>query len=108
MIIKHNIFNISGKIIKDDEFCLVRENNQLDDIILYSYLLYRNKSTKLLKFESQDSIYVFVGGSGLFEIDKEFTYINHNDIIMVPRNTYHRIINNGDIHMRFLLLKEKK
>lgn len=108
MIIKHNIFNIGGKIIKNNDFCLVRENNELDDIIIYSYLLYKTKSTKLFKFDLQDVIYIFVGGNGLFEIDKEVIYVAHNDLILVPHNSCHRIINNGDIHMRFLMLKEKK
>lgn len=107
MIIKHNIFNIGGKIIKDDEFCLVRENNELDDMTIYSYILYKNKSTKLFKYQKQDSVYIFVGGNGIFEMDKEVMYVAHNDMILVSQNTCHKIINNGDIHMRFLLLKEK-
>jgi len=107
MIVKHNIFDIGGIVIKDDEYCLVRENRQLDNIIITSYLLYKDKSTKPFRHEMQDSVYMFVGGRGIFEIAKDLVYVTHNDIVLVPQNTYHKIINNGDIHMKFLMFREK-
>jgi mannose-6-phosphate isomerase-like protein (cupin superfamily) len=106
MIIKYNIFDIGGTIIKDDEYCLARENQQLKDVNIYSYLLYKNKSTKRLIYNN-DCIYMFVGGRGVFELEKDLIYVSHNDLILVSKNTHHKIINNGDIHMKFLMLKEK-
>lgn len=106
MIIKHNIFDIGGTIIKDDEYCLVRENQQLKDVNIYSYLLYRNKSTKRFNYDN-DCVYVFVGGKGVLELEKDIIYVNHNDLILVEKNTYHKVMNTGDIHMKFLMMKEK-
>ena len=107
MIIKHNIFDIGGTIIKNDEYCLVRENQQLKDVNIYSYLLYRNKSTKRFNYADNDCVYMFVGGKGVFELEKDIIYVSHNDLILVVKNTYHKIINTGDIHMKFLMMKEK-
>ena len=104
---KHNLFEIDGEIIKDDEYCTVRENKQLGNIWIYSYVLYRNKSTKLFHYENSDCIYVFVGGKGVFELEKNIIYVKHNDIVLAPQKKFHKIINTGDIHMKFLMLKEK-
>lgn len=104
---KYNLFNIDGDIVKNDEYGIVRKNDHLNNFLLYSYLLYRNKSTKRFNFEKHDCIYVFVGGKGVFELEKEIIYVNHNDVILVPKNTFHKVINTGDINMNFLMLKEK-
>ena len=107
MIMKYNLHDIGGKVIKNDEYGIVRENGQLGNISVYSYFLYRNKSTKRFKFENHECIYFFIDGKGIFELEREITYINRNDIILAPQTVSHRIINTGDIHMRFLALKEK-
>jgi len=107
MILKYNLFNIGGTIIKDDEYCLVRENRQLGNILISSYLLYKDKTTKHLKYSNMDCLYLFIDGTGVFEIEKELLSIKRNDIILIPQNKYHKIINDGDIHMKFLALKEK-
>lgn len=106
MIIKYNIFDIGGTVIKDDDYCFVRENQQLRDVNIYSYLLYRNKSTKRFNYDN-DCVYMFVGGRGVFELEKDIIYVTHNDLILVAKNTNHKIINTGDIHMKFLMMKEK-
>jgi len=106
MIMKYNLFDIGGDIIKDDEFGIVRENKQLGNIWINSFLLYRNKSTKHFKYPNIDTVYVFISGRGIFELEKDIIYVNSNDIVLVPEKSLHRIINNGDIHMKFLVLKE--
>lgn len=106
MIIKYNIFDIGGSIIKNDEYCVVRENQQLRDVIIYSYFLYKTKSTKRFNYDT-DSVYMFVGGKGVFELEKDIVYVNNNDLILVSKKTNHRIINTGDVHMKFLVMKEK-
>ena len=50
---------------------------------------------------------MFVGGKGVLELEKDIIYVNHNDLILVEKNTYHKVMNTGDIHMKFLMMKEK-
>lgn len=107
MIMKYNLFDIGGKIIKDDEYGLIRENRELGNIWINSILLYKEKSTKKFCYLKQDTIYVFVDGKGIFELGKEIIYVSYNDIVYVPHGAPHKIINNGDIHMKILAFKEK-
>lgn len=107
MIMKYNLFDIGGEIIKSDEHCIIRENNELNNIWLNSVVLFKDRATKQRNFLDQDSVYLFVDGRGIIEIRDEITHVTHNDIVFVPQNTYHRVINIGDIHLRYLIIKER-
>jgi mannose-6-phosphate isomerase-like protein (cupin superfamily) len=107
MITKYNLFDIGGEVIKDDEYGIVRENKQLGTVWINSFLLYKDKSTKKIIHPCVDCIFIFVDGKGVLELGKDIIYVGRNDIVLIPHNSYHRIINNGDIHMKFLILKEK-
>jgi mannose-6-phosphate isomerase-like protein (cupin superfamily) len=104
---KYNLFDIGGEIIRNDDVCIIRENNELNNVWLNSILLYNEKATKLMSFLDQDCVYVFVDGKGILEVEKEIIYVNRNDIVLVPQNSLHRVINIGDIHLRFLVMKER-
>jgi mannose-6-phosphate isomerase-like protein (cupin superfamily) len=107
MIMKYNLFDIGGEIIRNDDVCIIRENNELNNVWLNSILLYNEKATKLMSFLDQDCVYVFVDGKGILEVEKEIIYVNRNDIVLVPQNSLHRVINIGDTHLRFLVMKER-
>lgn len=107
MIMKYNLFDIGGEIIRNDDVCIIRENNELNNVWLNSILLYNEKATKLMSFLDQDCVYVFIDGKGVLEIEKDIIYVNRNDIVLVPQNSLHRVINTGDIHLRFLVIKER-
>jgi mannose-6-phosphate isomerase-like protein (cupin superfamily) len=104
---KYHLFDICGEIIKSDETAIVRENNELNNIWINSVLLFREKSTKSRNFLDQDSVYLFVDGRGVFEMGSEVIHVSSNEIILVPQNTYHRVINTGDTHLRYLIFKER-
>lgn len=106
MIMKYNLFDIGGEIIKNDEFGIIRENRELGNVWLSTFLLYRGKSSKHMVYHDDDSIYLFIDGRGVFELEKDIIYVNHNDLILVPKNSRHRILNNGDVHMKFLIMRE--
>ena len=107
MIMKYNLFDIGGEIIRNDDVCIIRENNELNNIWLNSILLYNEKTTKLVSFLDQDCVYVFVDGKGILEVEKEIIYVNRSDVVLVPQNSLHRVINIGDTHLRFLVMKER-
>jgi mannose-6-phosphate isomerase-like protein (cupin superfamily) len=104
---KYNLFDIGGDIIKNDEYSIIRENSELNTVLINSVLLYKDKCTKKMKFYDRDSIYLFIESRGIFELGSEIIYVNSNDIILVPQDTEHRIINIGDVHMKYLLFKER-
>lgn len=104
---KYNLFDIGGEIVKSDDICIVRENNELNNIWINSVLLFREKSTKSRNFLNQDSVYLFVDGRAVFEVGGDILHVSGNDIVFVPQNTYHRVINTGDTHLKYLIFKER-
>lgn len=107
MIVKYSLFDIGGDIVSTSDTSIVRENNELNNIWVNSILLFKEKSTKTTSFLDQDCIALFVDGRGILEIKDEIVHVGSNDIVLIPQNTMFRVINTGDIHLRFLLIKER-
>ncbi len=103
---KYNLFDIGGEVIKQDENILIKENKAINNVIIQSVTLRTNKSTKKLRFYNQDSIYFFIDGKGVFELENEVLFVHNQDFILVNRDAYHRVINTGDINLRYLIMKE--
>lgn len=104
---KYNLFDIGGEIVSNDDYGMMRENKELGNIWINSVLLYKEKSTKFMHYMDQDCVYIFIDGRGVFELGKEIVYVHHSDLVLVPQNTTHRIINTGDIHMKYLVFRER-
>lgn len=107
MILKHNIFDIGGIITVDNDFCLTTENKELQNFWISSTVLYRNKTTKREIYKDTDAIIFVIEGRGVFEQGQEISYIAANDMVFLTKGSDYRIINNGDIHLKFLVIKEK-
>ena len=107
MIMKYNLFDIGGEIVQTSEIAIVRENNELNNIWVNSVLLFKEKAFKTLSFMDQDTVALFIDGRGILEISEEIIHVSANDIVLIPQNTRFRVINTGDIHLRFLLIKER-
>lgn len=107
MIIKYNLFDIGGEIIKNDEYGIIKQNDELNSIVVNSVLLYKDKTTKKIKFHDHDCIYFFIESKGVFEIGNEIMYVHPNDLVLVYQGVEHRVINIGDVHMKYLIFKER-
>jgi oxalate decarboxylase/phosphoglucose isomerase-like protein (cupin superfamily) len=97
-------FNIGGEIVKDNETYQLRDNKTLKNLVLSSTKLYKGQSTRGHRHPGQEEVYFFVQGWGKMivgnENDDPFE-VCPGDIILIPDGAFHRVINDGDMHLIF-------
>jgi len=62
-------YNIEGKIVKEDDRYIVKDNTSLNNLVVSTTSLHPNKSTSGHKHEGQEEVYIFMKGSGRMELD---------------------------------------
>jgi oxalate decarboxylase/phosphoglucose isomerase-like protein (cupin superfamily) len=101
---KHNIHDIGGEVVKDNDTYLLKDNKTLKNLVLSSTKLYRNQSTRGHRHPGQEEVYFFVQGSGKMivgeETDQPFE-VNPGDVILIPDGAFHRVINDGEMNLVF-------
>ena len=104
MIKKYHIHDIGGEVVKDNEVYVLKDNHDLNNLVLSSTWLYRGKQTRGHRHAGQDEVYFFVQGRGKMivgeETDEPFD-VQAGDVVLIPDNAFHRVINDGDGHMLF-------
>jgi oxalate decarboxylase/phosphoglucose isomerase-like protein (cupin superfamily) len=96
--------NIGGEIVKDNETYLLKDNKTLKNLVLSSTRLYRNQSTRGHRHAGQEEVYFFVQGAGKMivgEEDSEPFRVIEGDIVLIPDGAFHRVINDGEMHLVF-------
>ena len=83
-MLKYNIHNIGGEVVKDDETYLLKDNRTLNNLVLSSTKLYRGKSTRGHRHEGQEEVYFFVQGTGVMVVDDERFRVQAGDVILIP------------------------
>ena len=68
---KININDIGGNIAKEDDRYIVKDNTELNNLVVSSTRLNRRKSTRGHKHEGQEEVYMFIEGVGKMELDDE-------------------------------------
>lgn len=100
-MLKYSEHDIGGEIVKDNETYLLKDNKTLKNLVLSSTKLYRGQSTRGHSHDGQEEVYFFVQGTGIMIVDEEHFRINSGDIILVPDGAFHRVINDGEMHLIF-------
>ena len=101
---KYSTYDVGGEIIKDNEVYRLKDNKELNNLVLSSTYLYRGQQTRGHRHQGQEEVYFFVYGRGKMivgeETDEPFD-VGPNDIVLIPDGAFHRVINDGDSHMLF-------
>jgi oxalate decarboxylase/phosphoglucose isomerase-like protein (cupin superfamily) len=101
---KYSVHNIGGEVVKDNEVYLLKDNRDLNNLILSSTYLYRGQQTRGHRHVGQEEVYFFVQGRGKMivgeETDAPFD-VAPGDVVLIPDGAFHRVINDGDSHMLF-------
>lgn len=101
MQLKYHNFDVGGEVVKDNETYLLKDNRTLNNFVLSSTKLYRGQSTRGHNHPGQEEIYFFVQGTGIMQVDEERYRVNAGDIVLVPDGAFHRVINDGEMHLVF-------
>jgi mannose-6-phosphate isomerase-like protein (cupin superfamily) len=101
MQLKYHNHDIGGDIVKDNETYLLKDNRTLKNLVLSSTRLYRGQATRGHSHAGQEEVYFFVQGTGRMQVDQEEFVVNPGDIILIPDGAFHRVINDGEMHLLF-------
>jgi oxalate decarboxylase/phosphoglucose isomerase-like protein (cupin superfamily) len=101
---KYSIHNIGGEVVKDNDTYLLRDNHDLNNLVLSSTKLYPGKQTRGHRHAGQEEVYFFVDGHGHMivgdETDDPFV-VRKGDVVLIPDGAFHRVINDGDTNLIF-------
>jgi oxalate decarboxylase/phosphoglucose isomerase-like protein (cupin superfamily) len=101
MNLKYTNHDVGGEIVKDNETYLLKDNKTLKNLVLSSTKLYRGQATRGHRHEGQEEVYFFVQGTGMMLVDNEKFRVSAGDIILIPDGAFHRVINDGEMHLVF-------
>lgn len=101
MKLKYDIHDVGGEVVKDNETYLLKDNKTLNNLVLSSTKLYRGQGTRGHSHAGQEEVYFFVQGTGMMIVDEEKFRVNAGDIILIPDGAFHRVINDGEMHLTF-------
>jgi len=101
---KYSFHDIGGEVVKDNEVYLLKDNRDLNTLVVSSTKLYRNQQTRGHRHAGQEEVYFFVTGTGKMivgeETDKPFA-IQAGDVVLIPDGAFHKVINDGDTNLIF-------
>lgn len=92
MLIGKN-FDITGKILKDNETYIVKDNSALTNLITSYTDLKPGKSTGGHFHKGQEEIYIFVEGRGKIQIDNIIYDCQMGDTFAIPDGAFHKVFN---------------
>jgi oxalate decarboxylase/phosphoglucose isomerase-like protein (cupin superfamily) len=101
---KYRTHDIGGEVVKDNEVYLLRDNRDLNNLVLSSTLLYRGQQTRGHRHSGQEEVYFFIQGWGKMIVgneDDEPFEVCAGDIVLIPDGAFHRVINTGDQNLLF-------
>ena len=99
---KLNILDIGGKVVKDDDRYVVKDNSALKNLIVSSTDLKPGKSTSGHSHAGQEEVYNFVKGSGQMKVDEDIFPVTEGDVILIEDGKFHQVINNSEVNLYFV------
>ena len=99
---KLNILDIGGKVVKDDDRYIVKDNSLLNNLVVSSTDLKPGKSTSGHDHPGQEEVYNFVKGSGKMKIDSEIFNVKEGDVILIEDGKFHQVINDSSENLYFV------
>jgi mannose-6-phosphate isomerase-like protein (cupin superfamily) len=86
-----NINNIEGKIVKEDDRYVVKDNTSLKNLIVSSTTLFPNKSTNGHKHKGQEEVYMFLTGNGYIYLDEKKISVQTGDMVLIEDGVFHKV-----------------
>ena len=102
------IWDIGGAVVKEDERYIVKDNTELNNLVVSSTRLNAKKSTTGHRHAGQEEVYIFVRGSGQIELDHRIIDVKAGDTILIQDNVFHKVHNNTDLGLEFICVFDGK
>jgi mannose-6-phosphate isomerase-like protein (cupin superfamily) len=105
---KLTINDIGGVVVKSNDTYEVKDNTQLNNLVISSTLLHPGKQTTGHTHPGQEEVYYFVSGKGLMKIEEAYWPVFPGDIMLIEDGEFHQVINEGDEDMYFVCVFDGK
>ena len=99
---KYENWDIGGEVVKDDHRYIVKDNTELNNLVVSSTLLAAKQSTTGHRHAGQEEVYMFVSGSGQMELDHKIIDVTAGDTVLIQDNVFHKVHNNADFGLKFI------
>ena len=86
-----SIRNIDGKVVKEDDRYLVRDNTELNNLVVSSTTLKPNKATSGHKHDGQEEVYMFIEGDGHMTLDDNRFQIREGQMVLIEDGVFHKV-----------------
>jgi len=88
---KYGAWDIGGEVVKHDERYVVKDNTELNNLVVSSTRLNPNKSTTGHSHAGQEEVYIFISGYGEMELDDERFDVHTGDTVLIKDGVFHRV-----------------
>jgi mannose-6-phosphate isomerase-like protein (cupin superfamily) len=99
---KYSAWDIGGTVVKEDDRYVVKDNTELNNLVVSSTKLNPNRSTTGHRHAGQEEVYIFTKGKGQMELDHEIFNVYEGDTVLIKDNVFHKVHNNSDFMLEFI------
>lgn len=100
---KHNILDIGGEVIKDNETYVLKDNKTLNNLVLSSTDLKAGQATRGHSHPGQEEVYYFISGTGEMQIDDKKFNVQGGDVVLIPDGAFHRVYNGSKVSTLYFI-----
>ena len=101
-MLKVDIKDIGGKVIKDNATYLLKDNAFGNNLVLSSTFLRANQQTNGHTHKGQEEVYMFIDGEGETEIDQKRFDVKAGDVVCIEDGEFHKVYNTGHLGLYFV------
>ena len=102
------IWDIGGEVVKEDVRYVVKDNTELNNLVVSSTRLNAKKTTSGHRHAGQEEVYIFVRGFGQIELDHRIIDVKEGDTILIQDNVFHKVHNTSDFTLEFICVFDGK
>jgi len=103
---KFNIYDIKGKIVKNNDTYILEDNTTLNNLVVSSTLLKPFQETRGHSHEGKEEVYFFLKGRGEMTIDDETFTVSPEDVVTIPDGAFHKVKNLTGSYLYFVCVFE--
>lgn len=103
-----SLLDIGGKVVKQDRRYTVKDNTDLNNLVVSSTLLNPTESTTGHKHDGQEEVYFFLQGNGWMQLDSEVFAVSEGDVVQIHDGVFHRVFNATNESLYFICVFEGK
>ena len=100
-------FKSVGKVVKQSDVYTVLDVRELDNLVVSMTILHPGKETSGHSHGEADEVYLFVNGNGAMQRGEDKIPVKKDDIVLIPKGSFHKVFNESKADLVFLSVFEK-